>query len=77
MSEVLTEEKKKTGVKHSAFINGKAFEFIPGESILNFIRRNMIFWGACLTFSMSTKMQLRLTLTVTIATKLNRGLSAA
>lgn len=39
MSEVLTGSK--TDVKKSAFINGKSFDFIPGESILNFIRRNL------------------------------------
>lgn len=39
MSDILTE--KDTIVKNKAFINGKAFEFIPGESILNFIKRNM------------------------------------
>jgi formate dehydrogenase major subunit len=41
MSDVLTTEKKDTAVKHSAFINGKSFDYIPGESILNFIKRNM------------------------------------
>ncbi len=40
MSEVLTETKKETAVKNTAFINGKAYEFVPGESILNFIQRN-------------------------------------
>jgi len=42
MSEVLTQDKltKVTDTKDLAYINDQAFEFIPGESILDFIRRN-------------------------------------
>ena len=41
MSEVLTKEEKKSAVDvdNMAYINGEVFEFIPGESILEFIRR--------------------------------------
>jgi len=42
MSEVLTREQAKTtlNIDNAAFINGEPFEFIPGESILDFVRKN-------------------------------------
>lgn len=40
MDEVLVGSRKETALRNTAFINGKACEFIPGESILSFIRRN-------------------------------------
>jgi formate dehydrogenase major subunit len=41
MPDVLTKAKREAAVANSAFINGEPFEFTPGESILNFIRRHM------------------------------------
>lgn len=42
MSEVLVKEeaKKTINTENAAFINGQSFGFIPGESILEFVRRN-------------------------------------
>ena len=42
MSEILTKDPaQKINIDNGAFINGQLFEFIPGESILDFVRRNL------------------------------------